>query len=296
MARISRIWAVAAAAAMVGATLRAASPATAYPPLCRETLPVLPILYKFSVPPNSTNYASIPVAVAGQIADIDVRIWASGIVGANFTFGPNDDFAAHHVDLDSVGGAVDLEGATYDDEAVGTRPAMPPFSGSYRPISPLSALDGLQTMRSWRLEAYNGSASTFHVDAWTITITYAGCVPDGDSDGVADRLDSCPGVVAHSASGCPIASRGLTAKYKHGRFKGVLSSSVAGCRAARSVTIWKIRGGPDRKIGTATTRSDGSYKLVKGRKAGKYYTTSPRVVVAKAAECPATTSKRLRIR
>lgn len=224
--------------------------AAAYPPSCRETFPGVPGLQHFSVPANATSSNSIAVPVVGQIADIDVRIWASGVAAGDFSFGPDDDFVAHRVELDSMGGAVvDLAGATYDDEAAGARTGSSPFSGSYRPAGPLSALDGSQTKRSWKLEVANSSFTPFNVNAWSITITYAGCAPDRDSDGVSDAHDSCPGLLAHTASGCPVASRSLTAKYKrgkheHGKFKGVLSSSAAGCRAARPVTIWKVRGGP----------------------------------------------------
>jgi hypothetical protein len=62
------------------------------------------------------------------------------------------------------------------------------------------------------------------------------------------------------------------------------------------VTIWKVRSGVDKRVGTATSRSDGLYKLARAKRAGRYYATSPRVVVTDVAECPAVQSTTFRIR
>lgn len=242
-----------------------------------------------------TTDAVIPVAVTGQVADVDVTIWADGIQSAIFSFGPADDFAAHTVGLASVGGTISLNGVTFDDEAASELSGSPPYSGHFRPIAPLSALDGMQTSRSWQLRVDTTGSDTTLNGYWSVTITYAGCVPDRDSDGVPDSRDACPTVAAHTASGCPLTTRTLTAKYKLGKFRGLLSSPVAGCKAIRPVTIWKVRTGPDRKIGTATTGSTGGYKLKHAKRPGRYYATSLHAVVNGMAECPAVRSARFRI-
>jgi hypothetical protein len=62
------------------------------------------------------------------------------------------------------------------------------------------------------------------------------------------------------------------------------------------VSIWKVRGGADKLVGTATTGGDGSYRLKRARHAGRYYATSPLVAVTDSAACPAVTSKTFKVR
>lgn len=297
---MKRSWGVlartlAVAGLVAGGAAVAASPADAYPPSCRETFPS-PATAQMQALPGTTTNGTQAISVTGQVADIDVTVWASSIGGADFSFGPADDFAAHHASLASVGGGSDLNGVTFDDEAASGLTGGPAsYSGHYQPASPLSALDGLQTARSWQLSVDNVDTATVYVN-WTITVTYAGCAPDSDSDGVPDAKDSCTGTAAHTASGCPLATRSLTAKYRLGAFRGALASSVPRCAAARGVTIWKVRTGPDLKVGAKTTASDGRYKLKRTKRPGRYYATSPRVVVAGVAECPAVRSATFRVR
>ena len=75
-----------------------------------------------------------------------------------------------------------------------------------------------------------------------------------------------------------------------------LASAKAACRTAKPVTIWKVRSGADRKVGTAVTRSDGTYRLPKARRLGRYYAITPMVAVTDVAQCSAATSAVFRIR
>lgn len=193
------------------------------------------------------------------------------------------------------GGGDNLIGTTWADDA-----ASPiswgdaPFTGRFKGVRPLAAMNGFSGGK-YELDVSDmATGDTGTLDSWTLTLTYAGC--DFDSDGVEDHADRCLGVSAHTASGCPLTTRALTAKYKHGKFQGVMSSPVAGCKASQPVTVWKVRRGADKLVGTATTRSDGSYKLTHAKHAGRYYATSPRVAVTDQAECPAVTSSTFRIR
>jgi subtilisin-like proprotein convertase family protein len=186
-------------------------------------------------------------------------------------------------------------GTVFNDEAT-TEIARgnAPYTGAFRPTRPLSQLDGLSG-GFYRLvvrDAATGDSGT--LNDWSVTLRYKSC--DFDSDGVEDHGDACLQISAHTATGCPLTSRSLTAKYKHGKFRGALSSPVAGCKSHRSVTIWKVRSGADKKIGTATSRSDGTYRLTRAKHAGKYYATSPRAAVTDVAECPAAKSTTFRIR
>ena len=187
-----------------------------------------------------------------------------------------------------------LLGTVFDDEAsVPISWGSAPYAGRFLPYRPLADIEGLPG-GTYELLIANFGAVTGTLDGWSVTLTYATC--DFDQDGVEDHSDSCLQISAHTATGCPVTTRSLTAKYKAGKFKGALSSPVASCKAARSVTIWKVRSGADKRVGTATTRSDGVYKLTRAKHAGRYYATSPRVAVTDQAECPAATSPTFRIR
>jgi len=187
-------------------------------------------------------------------------------------------------------------GTIFDDEAV--KPISwgdAPFTGRFLPNRPLSVHDG-DVGGFYRLvvqddDGFAGTNGTL-LD-WSMTIRYRSC--DFDGDGVEDHVDSCLGLAAHTATGCPLTTRTVTAKYKSGKFRGALSSPVAGCKAGRSVTIWQVRKGPDLKVGTRTTRPDGTYRLRHAKKRGTYYAKSPRVAVTGVAECPAVRSTTFKV-
>jgi subtilisin-like proprotein convertase family protein len=189
----------------------------------------------------------------------------------------------------------DILGAVFDDSA--TTPvtwSQAPYTGRFKPLKPLAALNGFAggTYLLHVFDAAPGDTGT--LNDWSVTLTYASC--DLDADGVEDHADSCLGLSAHTATGCPLTSRSAAAKYKNGRFKGALASPVGGCAAGRAVSIWKVRDGADKLVGTATTGGDGSYRLKRARHAGRYYATSPLVAVTDSAECPAVTSKTFKVR
>jgi hypothetical protein len=59
--------------------------------------------------------------------------------------------------------------------------------------------------------------------------------------------------------------------------------------------VWKVRTGRDAKLGSATTRWDGKWKLWHARRHGNYYATAAQVVVPEVAQCSGTRSGRFRI-
>jgi subtilisin-like proprotein convertase family protein len=188
-----------------------------------------------------------------------------------------------------------LLGTVFDDSsATAISEGYAPFAGRFAPEAPLAAVAGVAG-GTWVLQVADSAMSNDGtLDDWSLTFRYVSC--DFDHDGVEDHRDSCLQIAAATASGCPLASRSVTASYRLGKFKGYLSSNRAPCKAYRPVTIWKVRSGPDLRIGTASTRSDGFYKLVRARHRGYYYATSPRVVVKDIAECRAVKSATFRIR
>jgi len=220
--------------------------------------------------------------------DSDLEVWLESYTDAD---GFRDSSRLVYRD----GGSADnFLNTVLDDEAADPVSwGSAPFTGRYRPNRPLSAYDG-ETGGYYYLAIYDDAAGdSGTLTSWGVTIRYQSC--DFDGDGVEDHADKCLDITAHTATGCPLTSRSLSAKYTHGKFKGALFSPVHGCKAGRAVTIWKKRGGPDLKVGTATTASDGTYKLRRARHSGKYYATSPRAAVTDVAECPASTSPTFKI-
>jgi subtilisin-like proprotein convertase family protein len=192
-------------------------------------------------------------------------------------------------------GQANILGAIFDDGA--STPIVSggaPYAGRWIPAEALAAHNGLTGggyLISARDDVTNGKVGT--LDDWTITFTYQAC--DFDADGVEDHVDQCRDLTARTATGCPVVSRVISAKYRAGKVRGALSSPEAGCTAGRAVTVFRKRPGPDRRVGTATTRTDGSWQLRKPKKRGRYYATSAKAAVPERAECPAVTSRTFRI-
>jgi hypothetical protein len=252
----------------------------------------------FIIPMPVPGFGASAIDVPGStVADVDVTVNithpSADLLGLSVQHGSTA------IALKNLGGTsgANMTGTTFDDEgAQNIGSGAPPYSGRFRPVSALTAFDGSAAAGTWSLAVSNPvSPSPGTIDSWSVTITYAGSC-DLDSDAVEDHADGCLGVSAHTATGCPLTTRSLSAKYKLGKFKGVLSSPVVGCQASRAVTIWKVRSGADKLVGTATTSSAGSYKLKRAKHLGRYYATSPRVAVTDVAECPAATSPTFRMR
>ena len=122
---------------------------------------------------------------------------------------------------------------------------------------------------------------------------------DGDEDGVADGADSCPDLDgAGTVSGCPAVPRGLTLRYstRRERFKGKLTAPDASeCADAREVSVFRKTSGPDRRVGKATTKASGAYRLTKHARRGKYYSTVDPETLPDVADCAAAASPVLRV-
>jgi subtilisin-like proprotein convertase family protein len=302
MRRIAvRLALTALAAATVAVVVVPAEIARAAGPPCQRTF--------------SSGAINLPIGAAISVAESTINVPEDGLVVADVDVLVNLVYSfVHELKLDlfsesdagtsrgwstlfanSASGA-NLLGTVFDDSASTPISAgVAPFAGRFIPEMPLTRVGG-SAGGTWRLiVSRNGSLpGSGTLEDWSVTVRYASC--DFDHDGVEDHHDSCLSQAGATVSGCPLPSRSVTAKYAKGKFKGVLSSSAAACRSNRSVTVWKVRSGPDRKVGTATTRSDGFYKLARSRHRGKYYATSPRLVVTGIAECKAAASATFRVR
>ncbi|HEX2895469.1 MAG TPA: hypothetical protein VHO29_15820 [Marmoricola sp.] len=144
------------------------------------------------------------------------------------------------------------------------------------------------------------------VSSWTMvaascdagTLLYNGPTSaDVDGDYVATPTDQCPALQAFTANGCLVRDRAMTLKAKHGprRVVGMLSSpGYPALSAGRTVTIWKVRPGPDRAVRTRVTNSLGKFKARVGK--GRYYATSPDFIDPASGQVLADTSRRVRVR
>lgn len=232
------------------------------------------------------DHTAINVPDGGTIKDVDVQV---------NVLHPND----HEVTLTLFHGAVDVTlvnaaGGTgdnfthtiLDDEAATAVAAgAAPFAGRYRPIDLLGSFDGGSAAGEWQMLAKDESTGPGTLDYWRLIITFTAC--DLDEDGVDDYADQCLGLAGAAPSGCPVVERELTLRWGSGRWAGRLSADADGCSAGRTVRVFKVVPGPDRRVATATTVGDGSWRRAATRPRGRHYATSPRVLVPGAGICAA---------
>lgn len=106
----------------------------------------------------------------------------------------------------------------------------------------------------------------------TFTLTIDGAEPpDSDGDGVIDESDECPNVPHES--GCPSFERELTLRYraKAKLFKGKVKSDEPSCVSqAGEVEILRIKDGTQKPIATADVTDDGTFKVKRKVRGGKF--------------------------
>jgi hypothetical protein len=102
-------------------------------------------------------------------------------------------------------------------------------------------------------------------------------------------------VSAHNAS----FDSSVSINYDRPNFKGRVSSSRDRCERDREVSVFKVRTGPDRLIGTDTTNDNGRYSVPKPGARGRFYARVSREVFGGYGhrhECEADTSGTIRVR
>jgi hypothetical protein len=88
----------------------------------------------------------------------------------------------------------------------------------------------------------------------------------------------------------------LRALKKKSRLAGALSSDNPACVLARLIEFFRVREGPDPRVGTALTRSDGSFRLGRRLAPGRYYGEVDPLSLPGADSCAADLSARARLR
>jgi hypothetical protein len=104
-------------------------------------------------------------------------------------------------------------------------------------------------------------------------LLYSGITTDdNDRDFVPVPRDKCPNLRATTLNGCP--ARTLTIAYDgpRQRFIGwLVAKGFPSLYSHRVVTLWRVRPGPDQRIGRVRTTTRGNYALAFARRAGLYY-------------------------
>jgi hypothetical protein len=115
---------------------------------------------------------------------------------------------------------------------------------------------------------------------------------DTDGDLVPVPRDRCPKLEATTANGCPTRSLELAYDSSGRRLIGWLAAAgFPKLYANRAVTIWKVRPGPDKRVGGTKTGSRGNFALRLPGGSGTYYATTGTV-----GPVPKETSRKVRVR
>jgi len=124
----------------------------------------------------ATTTSTLAVADMGTVQDVNVGVTLSHTYDGDLILtliapsGTRVTLANHR------GASSDnYTGTTFDDEAATPiSSGTPPFSGSYRPETPLSALDGIPSNGTWTLEITDSYAQDVGtLTAWSVTLTIA---------------------------------------------------------------------------------------------------------------------------
>ncbi|MBL4746344.1 MAG: proprotein convertase P-domain-containing protein [Flavobacteriaceae bacterium] len=158
---------------------------------------------------NSTGISSV-IVVEDQfeITDVNVTISISHSYTGDLSVslvGPNNV----PIELVSNVGAngIGFELTVFDDEQEkGITEGFSPYTGSFRPLKPLSEFDGLISSGEWTLKVIDAvSGDIGKLTDWKLDICGL-ALDDADGDGVQDEIDDCPNTppgVGVNASGCP---------------------------------------------------------------------------------------------
>ncbi len=109
--------------------------------------------------------------------------------------------------------------------------------------------------------------------------------------------DKCPTIDIDTLHGCPVFARTLTMGYHKSQreLAGALFSDLRPAfHKARTIFIWKVRPGADRKVASTRTTAQGSF-VVRSPGKGRYYATSKAYVIPTTGEAMANSSTIVKI-
>jgi subtilisin-like proprotein convertase family protein len=103
------------------------------------------------------------------------------------------------------GDGANFENTVFDDEAATPiAEGSPPFAGSFRPETPLSSADGIDSLGNWKLRVSDqGLPDTGTLNSWTLSLTFAGqpCGPHASGGSHTPESDLCPSGGSGSGNG-----------------------------------------------------------------------------------------------
>ena len=125
---------------------------------------------------NSTIYDTINVTgVAGTIVDIDVTINISNREDGDVDVYVRKSAAQSELTTDNGGSSDSYVRTVFDDEAsIPITSGTPPYTGRFRPETPLTTFDGLDVDGAYVLQYTDDASTGFNssLDSWLIEITY----------------------------------------------------------------------------------------------------------------------------
>jgi subtilisin family serine protease/subtilisin-like proprotein convertase family protein len=129
-------------------------------------------------PNNSTIYDTITIAAFSPnnyIIDVDVRVNVSHRTDSDVSLFLLKNSSQSELTSGNGGSSDSYVNTVFDDEAtLYITSGTAPFTGRYKPETPLTVFDGIPVEGSWILKLTDGTASDYGtMDSWVIEITYA---------------------------------------------------------------------------------------------------------------------------
>ncbi len=153
---------------------------------------------------STSSTISVPFSVTVQDLDVTVNIFHPFDGTLTITLVPPTGAPIVLSNQRGAAGA-NFTNTTFDDEApTAIAVGSAPFTGSYRPDSPLAAVEGLNSAGAWRLIVADGANNNVgSLQSWQLNFTTSTpvCGPHASLRAQALVADTCPGGLSGNANG-----------------------------------------------------------------------------------------------
>jgi subtilisin-like proprotein convertase family protein len=161
-----------------------------------------------TIPDNDPVGATSTIVVPDgkTVQDVNVTLSITHTYDADLTLYLITPTGTQITLADRRGGSADnFIDTVFDDEAATPiASGTPPFTGSFRPDTPLSAADGINSAGAWKLKVVDSAGIDIGtIDTWTLTLTFppGACGPHAVYESHALVADSCATGGAGAADG-----------------------------------------------------------------------------------------------
>lgn len=190
-----------------------------------------PILIPDANPSGVTSTIGVPQT--STVQDVDVTVNLSHTYDEDLTLSlitPTNTSVTLAANRGDSGN--DFTATVFNDEApIAIASGTPPFTGPFRPETPLTAADGISASGNWRLKAVDGTAEDFGtIDSWILKLTLpggtcpAGVAPPPAPGLTASRITSSSVHLSWNVGTCPATNYHLV----YGSLSTVSSYTVTG--------------------------------------------------------------------